>query len=587
MEPAAVTEARAVWGAAAARSASRGRVRRADAIALLLILATLLPLQPVHGQEPLPGLAPADSSRSVEPDSPAGAHDCAATTLLHTPGLESPTARFVRLAETLGRAPLRSRLLRRSADQAAARLCADAPWRGRPPAEALPPIRPAPVRFASEMNTAYPIDRNNGGLWAGRGWSAGITAGLVGRVGPVSAAVQPVVTYQENRSFETVPTTRPGHFDRLYPGHVARIDWPQRFGRVPYWRVHPGPSYLRVDIDPVAAGFSTENLWWGPAHRYPILLSNTAPGFAHAFLRTRRPIELGGIADIEAEIIWGRLDESAYFDADAANDRRSVAGGIVTLSPAAVDGLWAGAARIRVTPVPADGRGVADHLLEPVRFGDRDDHGALELSTLFARWVLPESGFEVYGEVALPDYEWGRRPDRGEDRGAAFAFGATKAFALDRLLGGSWIRLHLEMIDLQNEYSLRSRGPTATYYVDPDVTHGYAHQGQLLGAAIGPGSEAQILSGDLFWSLGSVGLFVERVGYDDDAYYERYAPAFGMHGHDLELALGFRQTLRFRGLEASWSLRFAERRNRSFIPVTSGFWAERNTSFGLDVAWTP
>src|SRR5690606_16581697 len=129
-------------------------------------------------------------------------------------------------------------------------------------------------------NSAYPDDRNNGAVWAGRGVSGEVKGGITFRWGRLSGALLPSYTYQENRDFEIITTVRPpGHSFFIYPWHPSRIDWPQRFGELPYRELHPGQSYLRVEDRGLALTLSTENLWWGPAQRYPLLLGNTAPGF--------------------------------------------------------------------------------------------------------------------------------------------------------------------------------------------------------------------------------------------------------------------------------------------------------------------
>src|SRR5699024_10219580 len=115
-------------------------------------------------------------------------------------------------------------------------------------------------------------------------------------------------------------TAAAGHSPYNYPERPTGIDWPQRFGDNSVRSNELGQSYVRFDAYGLAAGVSTENLWWGPAQRYPILMSNTAPGFPHIFAGTGRPLDIY-IGKLELEAIWGRLSESDYFDNDPDNDR--------------------------------------------------------------------------------------------------------------------------------------------------------------------------------------------------------------------------------------------------------------------------
>ncbi len=505
--------------------------------------------------------------------------------------LLGPAGDFTRAAETRGHAPFRSLALRRPADRARTTICdyTRVPWHrwiARRTGPSRIQVEARPLRLIGEVNTTYPQDRNNGGLWAGRGVTSGVTGGLSVAYGPVSFSAQPLLTYQQNREYRTAGALVPGHLEELYHGHPARIDWPSRFGARSFWEIQPGQSYARLDLAGLAAGVSTENLWWGPAQRYAIVLSNTAPGFPHAFVRTTEPIDLWGVARVEGEMIWGRLTESDYFDADASNNHRAAGGFVIAVNPGFTPGLWLGAARMRVTSIPAVGRDMGDYLLEPVRTGETvDGHAALEITTLFGRYALPESGFEVYAEVALPV-----SPAETNEGGAVAgerAPGYSVGMARTLEVRDNWVRIYAEALQLQSRLSLRDGSPTATYYVHPRVAQGYSHRGQLLGASVGPGAEAQTLGVDIYHGWGRAGLFVERIGYDDDAYFANYVHQHGLWGHDIEVAGGIRQTLVLGEFEASLTLRLANRRNRDFVPLDEGYWAEPNGTAAFSVSWVP
>ncbi|MFW5947206.1 MAG: capsule assembly Wzi family protein [Gemmatimonadota bacterium] len=436
----------------------------------------------------------------------------------------------------------------------------------------------APVLLRTEYNSDYARDRNNGVLWAGRGVSTLVSAGGELRAGPLSAAVRPVLTYQENGAFEVRRVALPGYSRELYPGHPGRIDWPLRHGEASFWTVDPGPSHVRLDAYGAAIGLSNENLWWGPAQRNPLLLSNTAPGFPHVFLGTSAPVDVG-VGEVTAEVVWGGLRESDWFDADASNDRRLFGGLIASFRPAVFPGLRIGAARARVSAYDPDAMGWKERVLAP--FGGPDEAGEIRLTSVFARWILPASRLELYGELVPSDYHWGEEDAAGEerDRHHAYVVGLGKVFTWDR----RWIHVYGELLQLQNRISLRDNRPTATYYVDEDVPHGHTHAGQMLGAASGPGSEMQLLGVDLYASWGSVGLSAERLVYDDDAYWEQKVRNFGFHGHDVEVAMRLRQTLFVGPARAFWSVGVAHRRNRSFVGLIS---YHPEMVYGTDINWT-
>jgi hypothetical protein len=102
-----------------------------------------------------------------------------------------------------------------------------------------------------------------------------------------------------------------------------------------------GQSYLQVEGGPLSIGIPNENLWWGPAVRYPLILSNTTPSFAHLFLGTTRPLSLG-VATLKVWFVIGELSESEYFDDDASNDRPRLSGVTFSIQPKILPGPYFG-----------------------------------------------------------------------------------------------------------------------------------------------------------------------------------------------------------------------------------------------------
>src|SRR5206468_11756356 len=124
-------------------------------------------------------------------------------------------------------------------------------------------------------------------------------------------------------------------------GLYSGLDLPQRFGPSSYSTFDLGQSYARIDIGRIALGISKENVWWGPGISNAILFTNTAPGFPHIFLNTRKGINIG-IGTLTGEAVWGRLSESQYFDTIQANNHRLIVGGLLALEPGWVHGLFLG-----------------------------------------------------------------------------------------------------------------------------------------------------------------------------------------------------------------------------------------------------
>src|SRR5690606_34380342 len=109
-----------------------------------------------------------------------------------------------------------------------------------------------------------------------------------------------------------------------------------------------------------------------------------------------------------------------------------------------------------------------------------------------------------------------------------------------------------------------------TIYASSQVVHGHTHRGQLLGAPIGPGSEAQFIGADVFWDHGRSSLSVERVRYDDDAYYAVWGAIHGPHGHDTEISVRGGHLLTHPAFSVEAEIGYSFRYSRDFIGIHHG-----------------
>lgn len=442
-----------------------------------------------------------------------------------------------------------------------------------------------PAAVLMELNSEYPRPQLDGLRWGGRGMSTVATAGVGGRWGPVSAALVPVITFQQNDSFTIRPITTPGlsPFGRYY--HAGRLDFPQRFGQDAFWYVHPGQSFVRVDAYGAALGFSTENLRWGPAHRNPLLMSGAAPGFPHVFAGTSAPVNIG-IGRLELEAVWGRLAESEYFDTIPDNDSRLFAGLVIALSPGDA-GLTLGFARSYLRYLP-DGLGLIDQIFGPytgVRDNPSGDAGAdNQLLSVFFRWALPESGLEAYGEYARDDH-WENMRDLilELDHSRAYTVGVEKVFT--RSDSARMIRVSAEATNLGMSQTWQSGRGGVNFYTHSQIRQGYTHRGQLLGAPIGPGSDAQYVAADYMTRDILAGLYVERVRYDNDVYYRHFSYPRGYTGHDAEITVGLRGGGTLQGVQLVAGVAYSSRYNRDFLG--DGSELDRNLAVSLGAAWKP
>jgi hypothetical protein len=207
------------------------------------------------------------------------------------------------------------------------------------------------------------------------------------------------------------------------------------------------------------------------------------------------------------------------------------------------------------------------------------------IATLYGRWVHPASGFEAYVEWAREDTPGGfmdllREPDWTQ----AYVLGFQKAFVSE----GRVARVYGEAIHLGESTPTRAGRGFFSYYTHSAVRQGHTNQGQLLGAAIGPGSDAQLVGVDVFSGTGRSALRVERTRYDDDTYYRTFARRFGETRHDVELTLSASRLQFFGGFEVEAGFALSRRYGRQFMPQDQpSAIVESNLAARLTAAWRP
>lgn len=397
-------------------------------------------------------------------------------------------------------------------------------------------------------NSDIPFSLNDGALRAERGLNLRVLFGLSASAGPLSVVIAPEYLYEENRDF--IPLTErsadlmvEARRDTLSTPWYAfdrGADLPLRFGYEPRRTLGPGQSSATLTLGPVALGAATENRWWGPGVRNALVMSSNASGVPHVFVRTARPIRTA-IGDFEALWMEGQLRESAYFDTTAVNDRRALSSLAVTYRPRAVRNLSFGLARSVYAALPdSASRGdEAGNVFTRWDMRGGVDTAAVEsreqVLSLFARWAFPNDGLEVYGE-------WARARLPSDLRDFLEYPGFSQGYTLGlqgvrrNVLGGS-VRLQTEISYL--EQNPRGR-PSGSYYTSPHVIQGYTHEGETIGAAIGPGASNQWVAGDFLASSWRLGLFAERIRWDNDAYYTKPSGPRYYYGHDVSMIAGIR-----------------------------------------------
>jgi len=413
--------------------------------------------------------------------------------------------------------------------------------------------RMLPVDVRVRLNTHHPYGWNDAAMIPAKGLQTMFSAGIYSELGPLSVQLKPEVVLATNDVFSGFAKD---HYEVIwarYYDFYNYADLPERFGTEPYSRIFWGQSSVRLNFDPISFGVSTENLWWGPGKRNSLLMSNTAPGFAHFTFNTARPVQTP-LGSIEGQLIAGRLEGSGfnpltpdiiYFGSpltvEKPDDWRYLSGIAFTWQPKWVPGLFLGFNRTHQNYSKNLGKGLGEYL--PL-FGntkkvqaDEGDNQRDQYSSMFFRWVWFDEQAEIYFEYGRNNHLNTRRNTFLEpEESRAYLFGLSKVFNISSRPGES-IEVNLEVTQLQGTSVSRVLNADS-WYVSKNIRHGYTNRGESLGAGIGPGGSLQSL--DVNWSRGLArfGLQVERYLHNNDFYYYAYFDSQDWRRHYVDLSLG-------------------------------------------------
>jgi hypothetical protein len=271
------------------------------------------------------------------------------------------------------------------------------------------------------------------------------------------------------------------------------------------------------------------------------------------------PTRLGGL-----ELRWlvGGLTESRYFDTVSTNNVRSLASIAATLQTAWDPNLSIGLARS--VYAASDGWGDVPWRWFNVlaRTHSSADSRRDQLLSLFARWVFPSDGLEVYAELARTRFQLNLRSLFVEPNN-------TQAYTLGtQWRGADWhsgtFRVQAEVTQLEQSATFRDH-PVPSWYASSSVIQGYTNRGEVLGAWIGPGASSQFLAVDYLRPSWRLGAFGGRVRWNEDVHSNAKFPVYvGYCSHDVSLYSGVRAagTSRFGTISADLS--FQNRMNVFF-----------------------
>lgn len=390
-----------------------------------------------------------------------------------------------------------------------------------------------PVIWQQQYNSDHPYGINDGAMISARGYQTLFSAGVKANLGPLSIQLRPEFVFAENKDFTEVLEAKNSDFIKTqYRNLLNVIDLPERIGSRAYTKINWGQSNIRLNAGPVSLGLSNENVWWGPGTRNSLLMTNNAGGFKHLTLNTIRPIQTP-IGSFEAQIIAGRLENTGitgqYIGSRSKlDDWRYLSGLSLNYQPKWVPGLYLGLQRSFIVYRSQMGSGFGDYF--PFLSGVTKDNFAVEgggkdeedlksrdqLISLSARWLFQDAKAEIYVEYGREDHSKDIRDFFVEpEHDRAYVFGFRKLFELDAIEGH--IQTGFEFTHFENSITPSVRAPVI-WYTHTQVRDGYTSNGQLLGAGITPGSNAQTFDWDWVNGWNRVGIRLERIVHNNVLY---------------------------------------------------------------------
>jgi len=411
-----------------------------------------------------------------------------------------------------------------------------------------------PFTLQTEGNSDHPYGWNDGPMIPSKGFQFLMSGGVYLQYGPLSIQLKPEIVSADNADFETFNKNQYDVIFARYYDIYNNIDLPVRFGTNGYAHAFWGQSSIRLNLKAWSFGLSTENLWCGPGIRNSLLMSNSAPGFAHLTLNTSRPLKTS-IGSFEGQLIAGRLTNSglpplvpdhAFFGINLyvpkPDDWRYLSGIVITWQPKWVPGLFLGYDQSAQLYGKSLG-GIKSYLpifssVKSATAPDNQINRQDQLSSVFARWVWLQEHAEVYFEYGHYNssddlYESMLRPNNTR----AYTFGLRKLLPFKNTADQN-IMIGVEVTQLGST-SKTTVTQGQEWYVSRGIRQGYTNFGQMLGAGIGPGGNIQ--SVDVSWVKGlkKIGIQIERYVHDDDFYYYAFYDSQNYSQHWVDLSLGF------------------------------------------------
>ncbi len=440
-------------------------------------------------------------------------------------------------------------------------------------------IKTLGIDYFIEFNSHHPYNRNNGTMLPNRGYQHIISPGIFIKTGPLTIQFKPEHHFSENKEFDGFWE---GHYSEIWAKRYRlwnHIDMPERFGNNNHNKTTFGQSSLRLNWKSISLGVSNENLWWGPSLRNSIMMSNHAEGFRHITFNTTKPIKTF-IGNFEWQVITGRLESSGFTpprtDFEHAgtklyipkinqngktDDWRFLQGYIFSYTPKWIDGLSLGLIRwVQMYSALIKGkytwmeRNPSYFPAFQNFFRKNDKYENYEAQTdqaagVFFKWVWKDSKAEIYAEFHHNDSKQNIRDLLlDSDHSRAATIGIQKVFDINKenfLFNWEWTQM-----EQTGSRLIRNAGSWYEHYF---VFDGFTNKGEVLGSAIGPGSNSHYFSFNRIRNQELIGIGLEIIDNDNDFYHEAFASAqdYRRYWKDINLHLKYNKSFKYFNLSSN------------------------------------
>ena len=408
-----------------------------------------------------------------------------------------------------------------------------------------------PVQLVQQFNSHHPYGWNDGPMIAAKGYQSLFSAGVYASYGPLEIQIKPEFVFALNNAYE---------YNAAYGST----------GLVRYQKLFPGQSSVRLSAGPFSVGVSSENLWWGPGQFSSLLMSNNAPGFLHAFFKTREPVRTG-IGNFEWQLIGGKIVSDGSLPYENYNlktapnflsDWRYLNAFMISYQPKWVPGLFVGFERGLQrynTDLTLSTSGFVNKYLpvlalpfQKTNVVNDDNKRTDQLASFFMRWVLPKARSEFYFEYGFNDYGQNVRDYvMTPTHSAAYIAGFKKIVLLPKKEERLELDVELTQMSQSPDLLVRDAG---NWYLHYQVLQGYTNNNQILGAGAGLGANVQ--SGMVTWVSGlkKLGLLFERVERDPQYHTS----------HWIDLSVGVLPQYKYKNLVFTGKFQFINSNNYSW-----------------------